>query len=76
MAVAPVPPPPVNEIVGAVVYPVPALVIVNPVTIPSFTIAVAAPPVPEPVVTTVGELVYPEPVDTVTAVTAPPEIVA
>ena len=54
VAVAPVPPPPVKVMVGALVYPLPAFVIVAEVTGPA-TVAVAVAPVPpSPVNVTVG----------------------
>ncbi len=57
-AVAPVPPPPINEIVGAVVYPEPPDVTFMVVTTPPVITAVAAAPVPPPPVNTkVGALV-------------------
>ena len=61
-AEAPEPPPPVIEIVGTEVYPVPALVIVKPVIDPPLTEAVAVAPVPPPpVMVTEGAVEYPVP---------------
>ena len=58
---APVCPPPENEIVGILVYPAPTLVIVSFVTEPFLTSAVAVATVvglPPPVKVTVGAEVY------------------
>ena len=64
VAVAPEPPPPVKDTVGAVVYPDPLFPICTLVTLPPATVAVAV--APEPLVpvllkTTVGAELYPEP---------------
>ncbi len=62
LASAPVPPPPVKEKVGWLVYPEPAFVMFTPVTCPPDIVAVAVAPVPPPpVIVTVGAVAYPEP---------------
>ena len=54
-------PPPLNDTVGAAVYPLPVLVIVTAVIAPAATVAVAVAPVPVPLIITVGAEVQPVP---------------
>jgi hypothetical protein len=83
--VACVPPPPITVIVGIPIYPVPPLVILNPVilVVVGFMIAVAVAPVPPlvGVIAIIGGVpvdIYPKPplFVRVIEVTAPPETVA
>ncbi len=61
LAVIVINPPPLNDIIGASVYPLPLLVIAIAVIAPEATVAVAVAPVPIPLIWTFGADVQPVP---------------